>query len=134
MKLEKLNTYNLSMNIGEKVWKIVNNWDDFSKVTLGKQLVEATDSIALNLSESYKIKNSKEAKDLAGFSLRHLNETKTLLTKASHRKLINEKEYNNISTEINMINYLLKKYVGLINHENNHNNNVKTKRLQREYL
>ena len=113
------------MNVGEKVWKIVNTWDDFSKVTLGKQLVEATDSIALNLSESDKIENSKEAKDLACFSLRHLNETKTLLTKASYRKLINEKEYNNISTEINMINYLLKKYIGIINHENN--NNVKTK-------
>jgi len=48
MKLEELQVYQLSMEIGEKVWKIVIDWDYFLKDTIGKQLVRATDSVAAN--------------------------------------------------------------------------------------
>ena len=34
MKLEDLEVYHLSMEIGEKVWKIVMNWEYFEKDTL----------------------------------------------------------------------------------------------------
>jgi len=129
MKLENLHTYSLSMNIGEKVWKLVNNWDHFSKETIGKQLVRVADSVACNLIESYKIKNESEAKKKAYSSIACLNETKTLITKAAYRNLINEKDYNNISTEINMINYLLNKYIKSVN-ENNTYKNVKIQRIQ----
>ncbi len=39
------------MDIGEKVWILVGEWNYFSKDTVGKQLVKAVDSIAANLSE-----------------------------------------------------------------------------------
>ena len=38
MNLEELNVYNISMEIGEKVWKIMTEWDFFAKDTIGKQL------------------------------------------------------------------------------------------------
>lgn len=41
------------MEIGEKVWKIVNAWDYFAKDTIGKQLIRSTDSIAANISEGF---------------------------------------------------------------------------------
>ncbi len=53
MKLEELRVYQLSMDMGEKVWGIVEKWNYFSKDTVGKQLVRAADSIAANLSEGY---------------------------------------------------------------------------------
>ncbi len=36
MKLEDLEVYNLSMEIGERVWKVTINFDHFAKETLGK--------------------------------------------------------------------------------------------------
>lgn len=34
------------MEIGDRVWEIVNKWDYFNKDTLGKQFVKAADSVA----------------------------------------------------------------------------------------
>jgi len=39
MKLEELLVYQLSMELGEKVWKIVIVWDFLAKDTVGKQLI-----------------------------------------------------------------------------------------------
>jgi hypothetical protein len=32
MKLEEFRTYNLSMELGDKVWKIVKTWDGLKKI------------------------------------------------------------------------------------------------------
>ncbi len=53
MKLEELNVYTVSMELGEEVWDCVKDWDQFSKKTIGKQLVEAADSVAANISEGF---------------------------------------------------------------------------------
>ena len=53
MKLEEIRTYQLAMELAEKVWDIVSKWNYFEKDTVGKQLVKAADSIAANLSEGY---------------------------------------------------------------------------------
>lgn len=53
MKLEELKVYNLAMEMGEEVWKIVIEWGYFEKDTIGKQLVRAIDSVAANLSEGF---------------------------------------------------------------------------------
>ncbi len=48
MTLDELKVYELSMDIAEEVWSIVNKWDYFAKDTVGKQLVRAIDSVAAN--------------------------------------------------------------------------------------
>ena len=53
MNLEELQVYQLSMEIGEKVWRYVMKWDYFAKNTVGNQLVRAIDSVAANLSEGF---------------------------------------------------------------------------------
>jgi four helix bundle protein len=121
--LDNIHIYELSMNIGEKIWKLVNGWDYFAKETIGKQLVQSTDSVACNLNGSYKIKNESGAKERAYFTITYLNETKTLITKAAQRKLINEKEYNNISTEINVISFLLNKHMNSAKQNKTQTNN-----------
>ena len=62
MKLEDLQIYQLSMDLGEKVWQIVDKWNYFSKDTIGKQLVRAADSISANLSEGFGRFHFKERK------------------------------------------------------------------------
>lgn len=68
MKLEELQVYQLSMDIGEKVWNIVLKWDFFSKDTIGKQLVRAIDSVASNLSEGFGRFHYKDSKNFYYFS------------------------------------------------------------------
>ncbi len=53
MQLEDLQVYQLAMNMGERVWEIVLEWDYFARDTVGKQLVKAADSVAANLSEGW---------------------------------------------------------------------------------
>jgi four helix bundle protein len=57
MKLEDLEVYQIAMSVGEKVWQIVYEWDYFTKKTIGKQLVRASDSIAVNISDVLSFKS-----------------------------------------------------------------------------
>jgi four helix bundle protein len=88
MKLEELQVYNLSMDMAERIWTIVIEWDYFKKDTIGKQLVRAADSVAANLSEGYGRYHFKENANFSYYSRGSLFETKTWLTKAHNRKLI----------------------------------------------
>ena len=55
------------MEIGEKIWRIVDGWDYLSKKTIGTQLIEAADSIAANISEGFGRFHYKEAKQFSYF-------------------------------------------------------------------
>ncbi len=46
IKLIDLEVYKVAMEIGDKVWQLVDKWDYFNKDTLGKQFTKAADSIA----------------------------------------------------------------------------------------
>ena len=118
MKLEELQVYQLSMEIGEKVWDIVIKWDYFLKDTIGKQLVRATDSIAANLSEGFGRYHYKEAKNFCYYSRGSLYETKTWLTKAYNRNLIEEEEFKIFQKEINNIGVKLNNYIKTIGKNN----------------
>ena len=45
---ENLRVYNLSEEIADLIWDIVLKWDRFARDTIGKQLVNASDSIGAN--------------------------------------------------------------------------------------
>ena len=111
MKLEDLQVYQLSMEIGEKVWDIVITWDYFLKDTIGKQLVRAVDSVAANLSEGFGRYHYKEAKNFSYYFRGSLYETKTWLTKAYNRNLITEEEFKTFQNEINNIGVKLNNYI-----------------------
>lgn len=114
MKLEELQVYSLSMEMGEKVWNIVTKWSIFEKDTIGKQLVRAADSVAANISEGFGRYHFKEAKHFYYYSRGSLYETKTWLTKAYNRKLIDKKQFDLFITEINTIGVKLNNYINSI--------------------
>ncbi len=114
MKLEELKVYQLSMEIGEKVWNIVVEWDKFAKDTIGKQLVRAVDSVAANLREGFGRYHYKEAKHFSYYSRGSLYETKTWLTKALNRRLITMEQFQYFMTEIDKIGVKLNNYINSI--------------------
>ena len=50
-KIETLEIYQLSRQLGNLVGDEVSNWKYFQQKTIGLQLVRATDSIGANISE-----------------------------------------------------------------------------------
>ena len=103
MKLEELQVYQLTMELGEKVWKIVLHWEPFARETIGKQLVKSTDSVAANLSEGFGRFHFKESKQFGYYSRGSLYESKTGLTKAYQRNLITQEEFEAFSQDIKNI-------------------------------
>jgi four helix bundle protein len=111
MKLEELQVYGLSMDMAERIWTIVIEWDYFKKDTIGKQLVRAADSIAANLSEGFGRYHYKENTNFSYYSRGSLFETKTWLTKAHNRKLISDEAFESFNNEIDNIGVKLNNYI-----------------------
>ncbi len=111
LNLEDLEIYQLSMDLAEKNWKIIQNWDLFTKDTIGKQLMRALDSIAANLSEGFGRYSYKENKQFCYYSKGSLFETKTWLTKAHNRKLLTDEKYENLNQDVNKIAIKLNNYI-----------------------
>lgn len=114
MKLEDLQVYQLSMDLGEKVWQIVDKWNYFSKDTVGKQLIRSADSVAANLSEGFGRFHYKENKQFCYYSRGSLYETKTWLQKAYNRVLLTNDDHSTLQNEIETIAIKLNKYIKTI--------------------
>ena len=121
MKLEELLVYQMSMELGEKVWKIVITWDFLAKDTVGKQLIRAADSIAANLSEGFGRYHFKESINFGYYSRGSLYETKTWVIKALNRNLISPEEKDYFVQSIDVIGLKLNKYINSIGKINDHN-------------
>src|SRR5437868_5343056 len=93
LRLEELDVYNLAMEIANDVWQIVLKWDWFSRKTLGAQIVNSADSIALNIAEGYGRFHYKENKNFCYYSRGSAKETLTGVHKAKARNLITEEEF-----------------------------------------
>ena len=114
MKLEDLEIYQLSMEVGEKVWRIVEGWDYLSKKTIGTQIVKAADSIAANISEGFGRFHYKEAKQFSYYARGSIFETKTWLTKANKRRLLEDDEFALIINNIDALGVKLNNYINSI--------------------
>jgi four helix bundle protein len=109
--LEDFKTYQKAMELGEEIWKVVGSWSYFEKDTIGKQIVRAVDSIAANLSEGLGCYHFKEIKNFAYYSRGPLFETKTWLTKASSRKLIEQTKFDQLTMELETIGRMINTYI-----------------------
>ena len=93
----------MAMEIGDEVYNLIDQWDNFSKWTIGKQLVEAADSIAANISEGYGRYFYKENRQFQYYSRGSQSETKTWLTKTKKRNLISIEIYNDLIQELEQL-------------------------------
>jgi four helix bundle protein len=112
--LEDLEIYNMSMEIGEIVWDLVLGWDNFAKNSFGYQWVKSADSITANLSEGYGRFHYKENRQFCYIYRGSLYETKTWLTKAKRRKLIEEKIAKSLLEQLNILLKKLNSYIKYI--------------------
>ena len=112
--LDKLEVYQESMIVGEKVWQVVNKWNFFEKDTIGKQLVKSADSISANISEGYGRFHYRESIVFYYYSRGSLMETITWLTKTKSRNLISEELFSELSLQLETLHKKLNGYINYI--------------------
>jgi four helix bundle protein len=111
MKLEDLEIYNKAMVIGEQVFQVTLGWDFFAKDTVGKQLVRSIDSVAANISEGFGRYHYKDRQRFNFYSRGSLYESKTWISKAHKRGLIDAKNYEEMITALNDLAVRLNNYI-----------------------
>ena len=112
--LDDFQVYQLAIDLGEDVWKIVKDWNYFCKDTIGKQFIKAADSIAANLSEGLGRYHYKETKNFSYYSRGSLFETKTWITKAMNRSLITDIQYNDFVQRLESKGAKLNNYINTL--------------------
>ena len=123
--LEELTVYKVAMEIGDIVWLVVGKWKYFEHDTLGKQFTRAADSIALNISEGYGRFHFAENRNFCYYSRGSAFETRTVIEKATTRKLISNEEVKNLNEKLSLYFKLINPYIKSIGKRSSDNSNDK---------
>src|SRR6185295_18650934 len=111
LTLDEIIVYQRAMQFGERIYSIVIAWKYFSQTTIGKQLIESSDSIAANISEGYGRYFYKENRNFCFYARGSLTETKTWITKAANRDLISKEKFNQLLIELEITHKMLNGYI-----------------------
>ena len=109
--LNDLIIYQQAMAIAENIYVRVLQFPTFDRFSLGKQLIEAADSIAANISEGHGRYFYKENKNFCYYARGSLLETKTWLSKARKRNLISEEEFSKLIQDLDILHYNINIYI-----------------------
>ncbi len=113
MKLEDLEIYNLSMDLSDKIWEAIGQWDYFAKDTIGKQWCRAADSVSANISEGFGRNSYRDARSFYYIARGSLYESKTWLDKSKRRKLIPETSYDDLLASHNVLGIKLNRFINV---------------------
>ncbi|MFH1190974.1 MAG: four helix bundle protein [Candidatus Omnitrophota bacterium] len=103
LQLNDIGAYKIAFNLANYVWFIIIKWDYFSKDTVGKQFVEAVDSISSNIAEGFGRYSRKDKIKFYHYSFGSIKESFDWNEKSKIRKFINIKQYNFIFGELNKL-------------------------------
>src|SRR6267378_4140423 len=111
---EHLHIYKLSEKLADQIWKIVVRWDFLAKNTVGIQIVKAADSIGANIAEGSGRGTDPELRRFLRVARGSLYETQHWLRRAYKRRLLSDKQVNDLVPIINELTPRLNAYLGAI--------------------
>lgn len=111
---ENLQIYKLGEKLSDQLWKIVVRWDVLARDTVGKQLIRAVDSIGANIAEGSGRGTDPEIRRFLRIGRGSLYETQHWLRRAYRRRLLNEKEVNDLLPLVKELTPKLNAYLGSI--------------------
>ncbi|MEH1895842.1 MAG: four helix bundle protein [Nostoc sp.] len=113
-RFQELQVYQLSEQLSDDIWKIVEGWNFFAKDTIGKQIVRSADSIGANIAEGVGRGSFQENRRFIRIARGSLNETQHWLRRAYTRNLLTSEQINTIKTIINELAPKLNSYLNSI--------------------
>lgn len=103
MTLGKIDAYMIAYNLSNSVWKLVLQWENFAKWTVGKQYAEAIDSISANIAEGFGRYNKKDKLRFYRYSLGSMEESRDWTRKAAVRELLTKEQIDYIIGELDKL-------------------------------
>jgi four helix bundle protein len=110
-QFEKLNIYKLAEKLSDNIWDIVSTWDSFTKNSMGFQIIKSCDSIGANIAEGNGRATYNEKKHFARIARGSLCESIHWLRRAFKRKLLNEKQIEEIKSIIDELSPKLNAHI-----------------------
>ena len=115
---EKLRVYQLAEEIADLVWEVVIGWDRFARETIGRQFVEAADSIGANIAEGTGRGTFADNRRFARIARASLFEVRHWLRRAYRRKLLSDPEIDAFQKLIKELSPKLSAYINSIGKTN----------------
>lgn len=113
-KFENLQVYQLAEKLADEIWNIVGGWNQFTKDTVGKQIVRSADSIAANIAEGEGRYNYNDKKRFVKIARGSLYETINWLRRAYNRHLLTDEQINLLKPIIDELSPKLNAYLNSI--------------------
>jgi len=108
---ENLEVYRLSEKLADGIWGVVEKWEPLARDTVGKQLIQAADSIGANLAEGVGRGSFQDNRRFVRVARGSLNETKHWLRRAYRRNLLNQETIGLLKTILNELSPRLNSYL-----------------------
>ena len=124
-RFENLEIYNLSERLADLIWELVIKWEYFAKNTIGKQIVDASDSIGANIAEGSGKGSNMEFKRYCKIARGSLFETKHWLKRAYKRNLLKENDIEEIKNILDKLLPKLSAYIKYLEQKIKRKNDLK---------
>jgi four helix bundle protein len=106
-----LRIYQLAEALADEVWQEVIAWKPFARDTVGRQLVEAADSIGGNIADGYGRYSYKENRQFQLYARGSLHETRHWLRRACVRKLMSDVRCKELAAKVEELAPQLNAYI-----------------------
>jgi four helix bundle protein len=113
--------YQLAEQIADLAWEVVLKWDNLAQFTVGRQFINAADSMGANIAEGAGRGSTAENKRFAKIARGSLFEVKHWLRRAYKRGLLSEKEIAAFQQLIDELTPKLSAYINSIGKSATHN-------------
>jgi four helix bundle protein len=104
----------LSEKLADQVWEIVIGWNFFARITVGKPLVSAADSVGANISEGAGRGRFLVNKRFVRIARGSFNETQHWLLRAYKRSLLTKRQIDSLKPVIEELAPTLNAYLNSI--------------------
>ncbi len=112
--LKSLEIYKDAVVIGEVVWDHVAGWNHLAQDTIGKQMIQSADSIAVSLAEGYGHNHERENLKFCYHCRGSLVETQTWLEVAAHHRLTDSEQARQLYRDLETLRKRLNAYIKTI--------------------
>jgi len=119
MKLQDMEIYNISMEIGDEIWFSLVEWENLAKYSIGQQIVRSADSITANIAEGYGRYHFKDRNNFMFYARGSHYETITWLTKARNRKIISNEFFEGIIAKMEKLGVKMNNYINTLESKTN---------------
>jgi len=112
----QLEVFQLAEKLADETWRIVGRWRHFDKDTVGRQLVEAADSVGANIAEGTGRGSYQDNRRFVMIARGSLYETQYWLRRAYLRGLLEDKETETLKPLVDELGPRLNAYLRSITH------------------